>query len=55
MKYDFYKRTDNKYLPNTEQGWHDFMWWLHMMGGKAIIAAWYIGMDEIMHRKSQEK
>lgn len=50
MFYDFYNRTDNTYLPNSKQGWVDFHWQLHMLGGKAIIAAWFIAAWEIEHR-----
>lgn len=35
-------RTDNKYFPNTPEGWKEFMWRLHFIGGRGFLVAMHL-------------
>lgn len=35
----YMSRTDNKYFPNTKEGWEEFMWKAHFYGGRAALVA----------------
>jgi hypothetical protein len=52
--YDFKSRTDNKYFPNTEKDWEEFLWKVHFMGGKSIVFLWYLADKERLARKNEE-
>jgi len=43
----FYKKTDNKFLPNTHENWEQFHWWMHFMGGRCLVVAWHLYWKEM--------
>lgn len=48
---DYRNRTDNKYFPNTEEEWKEFLWKIHFLGGKAILLVWHYDQLEKKARK----
>jgi hypothetical protein len=52
--YDFRSRTDNKYFPNTEKGWEEFLWKVHFMGGKSVVFMWYLADKENYARANKK-
>jgi major membrane immunogen (membrane-anchored lipoprotein) len=51
---DYRYRTDNKYFPNTEEGWKEFLWKVHFLGGKSMILLWHFDRLEKEARKNEE-
>lgn len=52
--YDYRNRIDNKYFPNTEDGWKEFLWKVHFLGGKAIILLWHFDRLEKKARAREQ-
>jgi len=52
---DYRNRTDNKYFPNTEEDWKEFLWKVHFLGGKSIILIWHFDQLEKKARRDAEK
>lgn len=51
---DYRNRTDNKYFPNTEKDWEEFLWKVHFMGGKSIVFLWYLADKEKLARENEK-
>jgi len=47
-------RTDNKYFPNTEEGWKEFLWKVHFLGGKSMVLLWHLDQLERKRIKDEE-
>ena len=47
-------RTDNKYFPNTEEGWKEFLWKVHFLGGKSMILLWHLDQLERKRIKDEQ-
>ena len=47
-------RTDNKYFPNTEEDWKEFLWKVHFLGGKSIILLWHFDQLERKRIKDEQ-
>jgi hypothetical protein len=52
---DYRLRTDNKYFPNTEEGWKEFLWKVHFLGGKSMILLWHFDQLEKKARRDAEQ
>lgn len=51
---DYRNRTDNKYFPNTEEGWKEFLWKVHFLGGKSMILLWHFDQLEKKARRDEQ-
>jgi hypothetical protein len=51
---DYRNRTDNKYFPNTEEEWKEFLWQVHFLGGKSMILLWHLDQMEKKARSSEQ-
>lgn len=47
-------RTDNKYFPNTEEGWKEFLWKVHFLGGKSMVLLWHFDQLERKRIKDEQ-
>ena len=46
-------RTDNKYFPNTEDGWKEFLWKVHFLGGASMILLWHF--DQLERKRIRDE
>lgn len=51
---DYRNRTDNKYFPNTEADWKEFLWKVHFLGGKSMILLWHFDQLEKKARRDEQ-
>ena len=52
---EYFYRTDNLTLPNSEKDWEEFNWKLHFLGGASLIFVHRLVANEKKARRDAKK